>query len=436
MAEYAPLTAKQCQYIERSDRCWLNVAEGGKRAGKNVINLIAWAACLEDHPDKLHLAAGVSISAAKLNIIDSDGFGLKWIFKGRCREGQYEDRDALFIRTRTGEKIVLISGGGDKLSAAKIKGQTYGSVYVTEANECHPDFIKEVFTRTLSSHNRKIFFDLNPMPPSHWFYQEILDFYDREAAAGTVTGYNYEHFTVLDNLSISTEKLQTLLKTYDKGSIWYSRDILGLRTSASGRIYGAYHYDDVAVTREWLRQQQFVELIVGVDVGGTDATAATLTGLTRGYKTLCHIDGYYHKQGMNDKMDEATYALEIVRWLMPWTTVYPFIGTIYVDSAAKLFVRALKNALDAARLSKFAVRSTDKSDGILPRIELAETLFVQGRYKICENMTKWHEAYQMATWVPEEYAKGEWVRLDDGSYPIDCLDSAEYSFYPLMRYLI
>lgn len=123
MADYAPLTTKQSRYIDRADQCWLNVAEGGKRAGKNVINLIAWAACLQDHPDKLHLAAGVSISAAKLNIIDSDGFGLKWIFKGRCREGQYEDRDALFIRTRTGEKIVLISGGGDKLTAAKIKGK-------------------------------------------------------------------------------------------------------------------------------------------------------------------------------------------------------------------------------------------------------------------------------------------------------------------------
>ena len=125
MADYAPLTAKQSRYIDRTDHCWLNVAEGGKRAGKNVINLIAWAACLQDHPDKLHLAAGVSISAAKLNIVDSDGYGLKWIFKGRCREGQYEDRDALFIRTRTGEKIVLISGGGDKLTAAKIKGKQH-----------------------------------------------------------------------------------------------------------------------------------------------------------------------------------------------------------------------------------------------------------------------------------------------------------------------
>lgn len=57
---YAPFTREQAEYIRRSMRSWLNVAEGGKRAGKNVINLIAWAICLETHPDRLHLCAGVS----------------------------------------------------------------------------------------------------------------------------------------------------------------------------------------------------------------------------------------------------------------------------------------------------------------------------------------------------------------------------------------
>ena len=48
--------------------------------------------------------SGVSLSAVKLNILDSNGFGLEWIFKGKCRKGQYEDRDALYVQTRTGEK--------------------------------------------------------------------------------------------------------------------------------------------------------------------------------------------------------------------------------------------------------------------------------------------------------------------------------------------
>ena len=46
------------------------------------------------------------------------------------------------------------------------------------------------------------------------------------------------------------------------------------------------------------------------------------------------------------------------------------------------------------------------------------------------------EAYQMAVWDAEEYEKGEWVRVDDGSYPVDCLDSAEYSMYGFKRHLL
>lgn len=42
----------------------------------------------------------------------------------------------------------------------------------------------------------------------------------------------------------------------------------------------------------------------------------------------------------------------------------------------------------------------------------------------------------MATWSDSDFAKGEWVRVDDGSYPVDCLDSAEYSYYPFKRMLI
>lgn len=123
MINYAPLTVKQSNYIRNCRDSWLNVAEGGKRAGKNIINLIAYAMCLEVHPDKLHLVAGVSLAAAKMNVIDSNGYGLAWLFEGRCREGEYKNRDALYIKTKTGEKVVIIAGGGKANDAARIKGK-------------------------------------------------------------------------------------------------------------------------------------------------------------------------------------------------------------------------------------------------------------------------------------------------------------------------
>lgn len=436
MIEYAPICKRQAEYIYRSKDAWLNVAEGGKRAGKNIINLIAWAASLEVHPDRLHLAAGVSQSSAKMNIIDSDGFGLQWIFYGRCRMGQVNGRDALIINTKTGEKVVIIAGGGDSRSASLIKGHSYGTAYITEVNECHQTFVNEVFDRTLASSKRQLFFDLNPKPPRHWFYSEILDFQDELKAQGKNQGYNYGHFTIADNRSIPRTALLEALSKYDRASMWYQRDILGKRVSASGRIYTGYRFKDIAIEPEIIHKMEFAELTVGVDVGGTDATVATLTGITKGFGQIVHIDGLYHKQGIDNKMSESLYAKMIVEWLIPWTKVYPRIGTIYVDSANKLFIRGLKNELYSRGMGRFDVRGFDKSDGILERIELACMLMAQGKYKISSTMSKWHEAYQMAVWSEDEFEKGNWVRVDDGSYPVDCLDSAEYSFFPLRRYLV
>lgn len=436
IVQYDGFTIPQRRYIERSANSWLNVAEGSKRAGKNIINLIAWSQAIETHPDRLHLAAGVSQSAVKMNIIDSDGFGLQWLFYGRCKLGKYNGRDALIVRTKTGEKAIIIAGGRDVASASMIKGHSYGSAYITEVNECHKTFFQEVMDRTLASGRRQLFFDLNPKPPAHWFYSEFLDYQDELKEQGKNPRYNYGHFTIADNLSISRDALRDMLQKYDRSSIWYQRDILGKRTSASGRIYTSYKYDDVSLDPKEIANMRFVDLSVGVDVGGTDATVATLTGLTPGWKSAVLIDGMYHKQGIDNRMDSSMYAKMIVQWLKPWTKIYPIIGTIYVDSANKLFIQDLRHELDRNGLQRFIVKGFNKSDGILERIELENMLLYTGRLKISSRLVKWHEAFQMAVWSDEDFEKGDWVRVDDGSYPVDCLDSTEYSLYPFKNYMI
>ncbi|MCR0424286.1 phage terminase large subunit [[Clostridium] innocuum] len=449
MIPYAPLTIKQSEYVKRCMTCWLNVAEGGKRAGKNILNTMAYGAVLEDHPDRLHLVAGVTLATAKMNVIDSNGFGLKHIFKGRCREGKYEERDALYVQTRTGEKIVICAGGGKVNDAARIKGNSYGTVYITEVNECHQSFVQEVFDRTLASTKRQLFFDLNPMSPSHWFYSDILDYQDELKARGENEGYNYEHFTIADNMSLSDAKLCEVLLTYDKTSLWYQADILGRRTAASGRIYERYSYKDVVITPDYISDKEFkdkgkrfVQFSIGVDIGGTDATVATLTGFTEGYREAIKLDGYYHKQGKNTSgYTHDKYAKEIVDKIVEWERTYhfyvPFFFNscdIFCESADKLFRQALSNELQRRGIY-ITVNPSYKKDGIVARIRLECILMNQGRLKIMNHMKPWIEAYENAVWDADEKAKGEWVRVDDGSYPVDCLDSGEYGIHPYARYL-
>ena len=112
MNKPAPFSRRQYEYFLRCYDSWFSVAEGGKRGGKNVLQTLVFCTMLETHKNRIHLVAGVSSATAKLNILDCDGYGLLNYFEGRCREGKYKDRDCVYIKTKTGEKIVLVSGGG------------------------------------------------------------------------------------------------------------------------------------------------------------------------------------------------------------------------------------------------------------------------------------------------------------------------------------
>ena len=301
----APFTQNQVDYLHRTMTSWYNVAEGGKRGGKNVLQVLAFCMALQNHPNKLHLIAGVSQTTAKLNIVDCDGFGLMNFFDGKCRQGKYNDRSALFVQTKTGEKIILVSGGAKDGDEKYIKGNTYGMAYVTEANECHPNFIQEVFDRTLSSSDRKIFHDLNPKAESHWYYTDVLDFHQEKQRKDRNYGYNYGHFTIADNLSIDDEKLRNTLKTYQKGTVWYERDILGRRKTARGIIFPNFASDQTPyIIKAEELPKRFRSVEAGFDIGGNgSAYAMTCTG--QGYDGIQYKLKAEKRQADKMSMDDV-----------------------------------------------------------------------------------------------------------------------------------
>jgi PBSX family phage terminase large subunit len=428
---YAPFSAKQLQYLRKSGVSWLNVAEGGKRAGKNIVNIVAFAMALANHPDTLHLAAGVTLAAAKMNVIDSNGLGLLNIFGGGCREGRYQGKEALIVNTGSGKKVVVIAGGGLSNDAARIKGNSYGMAYITEVNECHEDFFRETLDRTLASRDRRLFFDLNPKPPGHWFYREFLDFQQNRYDEGKNPGFNYGHFTIWDNMSLSDERLRDALSVYDPAGLWYQADILGRRVAAAGRIYTSFGRESVLPEGE-LFAGEYERFSIGIDVGGTDATAATLVGFDRGYRRVSVIDGFYHKQGGGAGMTDDAYAAMITEKIALWIEAFPNLPArcgVFCESADKLFRQALANRLRREGIG-LTVYPSYKNDGIIYRIRLINMLISQGRFRISDRMGKWIEALTNAGWSEKERANGDWRRVDDGSYPVDCLDSLEYAVTP------
>ena len=402
----APFTENQAAYFKRCFDSWFNVAEGGKRGGKNVLQTLAFCTMLEIHPDKLHLIAGVSQTTAKLNILDCDGYGLTNFFEGRCREGKYKDRSCLYVQTKTGEKIVLVSGGAKDGDEKYIKGNTYGMAYVTEANECHPKFINEVFDRTLSSSDRKIFHDLNPKAPGHWYYSDILEFHENRQQMDSAYGYNYGHFTIADNLSVDSAKLRKVLSTYKKGTVWYDRDIRGLRKIAEGLVYSNW---ETALTDEIPESGEYY---ISCDYGTQNPFSAGLWCVS-GDRAV-RIKEYYHDGRAKGQMTDEEYcdALEA------FSEAYS-IKQVIVDPSAASFIAAL-------RKRKFMV--VKAKNEVLDGIRMTASFLSGGQIKIHRSCVDAVREFGLYRW-DEKSSEDRVVKENDHA-----MDDIRYFSSTVLRY--
>lgn len=404
----APFSQRQLQYFQRAIHSWFNVAEGGKRGGKNVLATLIFCSLLETHKNKIHLIGGVSGATAKLNILDCDGYGLLNYFEGRCREGKYKDRDCVYVKTKAGEKIILISGGGKDGDEKLIKGNTYGMAYITEANECHPKFLKEVFDRTLSSTDRKIFHDLNPKEPEHWYYTDILQFHEEMQESDAKYGYNYGHFTIADNMSMSDDDVRAVLKTYKKGTVWYDRDIKGLRTVAEGLIFRyfadneeIYLYDETT-----FELPKFSKIVMGIDFGGDGSqTTFFLTGYIGGYKAFLGLEEA--DCPLSEEVDSKAICDKFVEFFMYCRNKYGKVDWVFPDSASPTMINSLRSAGRMRGIPAAKIKGVRKNK-VEDRPKTIDMLLTSGRLKINRKCVNTRQALKVLRWdekhpgIPED----------------------------------
>ena len=360
-------------------------------------------------------------------------------FSGRCREGKYKNKDCLYVKCSDGnEKILLISGGAKDGDEKYIKGNTYGMAYVTEANECHPKFLKEVFDRTISSAKRKIFHDLNPKPPSHWYYTDILDFHDKQQKENKNYGYNYEHFNMFDNMSITDEQLKIVLATYDKSSIWYKRDILGIRMANAGILF-----DLIANNKErYLTKDKISGMITtGVDFGKNGSKHAFCSQvISRSYRNVEVIrsdevdctnqDDVIDNDGIGVKLKQLRDGfIKHIKYVL---SHYGKIDYVFADSAEPSLIDFLQKSLENEGIH-IPVKPSIKIP-IEDRIHLIGVLLMQDRLKFIDGETnEIIKALQEATQDDKEEVD-RW--LDDGTSDIDILDAFDYGIENWVRELM
>lgn len=331
---------KHKQYIKRALHNRMNVAEGAIRSGKTIDNCIIAAMFLEQCPDKIHLATGSTQANAKLNIGVCNGFGLEHLFRGRCKWGKFRDNEALFVQTQTGEKIIVFAGGAKADSYKRILGNSYGLWIATEINE-HYDcddsrssFIKVAFGRQAAAQKQMILWDLNPCNPAHRIYKDYIDKYQQ----GFIGGYQYQHFTIADNRSITPQRFEEIKSQYTEGSIWYRRDILGERCIAEGLIYPMWEKALCDIPDEPTK-----EYSLSLDYGTMNAFAGLLWEKKGGiwYATR---EYYWSGRDQHSQKTDEDYCNELEIWLLDIIDILQKRGErleVIIDPSAKSFITLL-----------------------------------------------------------------------------------------------
>lgn len=335
---------KHKAYIRACRSSTYNVAEGAIRAGKTVDNIFAFAYDLKRSRDRMHLATGSTVANAKLNLGDANGFGLEHIFRGQCRWSKYKDNEALLIKgpdTRGQLRIVVFAGAAKADSFKKIRGNSYGMWIATEVNLHHGSFIHEAFNRTAAAHKRKFYWDLNPDHPKAKIYTDYIDRYKEKAMAGELDGYNYEHFTIDDNETISPERIAEIKSQYDPASVWYKRDILGRRMVAEGLIYDNFSYDKHVVSQSL---EDYSRRYIGIDYGTQNPTVF-LDVKVGGSMVQVEREYYYSGRESRRQKTDAEYADDLQDFMGDGH----YKGVIVDPSAASFIAECRKRGISCIK---------------------------------------------------------------------------------------
>lgn len=431
---------KHKKYIKTALNYKQSVAEGAVRSGKTIDHCIIFSMYLETCEDKIHLASGSSLPNAKLNIGDCNGFGLEHIFRGRCRWGKYKSNEALFIQTKTGEKIVIFTGGGKSDSYKSILGNSYGGWIATEINE-HYDcddsrtsFIKVAMARQIASVHPFTLWDLNPSNPNADIYKNYIDKFMG------LDWYRYEHFNIFDNATMSQERIEEIKNKYDMNSVWYKRDILGERMVAEGLVFPYFANDckpylfKYQSLKEKMKEQgkRFSHLIIGVDFGDNGSKYSWhLTGFTNDWDYMWALDE--GDMAKSNAIDATKFCKAFVRFYKRCIECYGYVEWIFPDSASNTLINTLRAYFYAEGLDGSIIAPVKKNE-LTDRPITVDSLLVTGRLKIEEHCKNLINALSELVWdEKKDIPKDENVNNINDDWDSFCYTFITHSGYIDLR---
>ena len=424
--------------------------EGTVRSGKTIDLIEVFCLALDDTPDYLHLISCKDNDAITDNILDSNGLGILKRYPNlfKLKKDKIGGYYLQFKDTKGRMKKVLLCGYDKAPSWSKILGKTLGIILINEANIASKQFIDECFARQASAEKPLTLLDLNGDDPSHWVYQEYINYCKpllRETIPQSILsdmdefenrkGWYYFHFNFRDNPVMTEDKIKDIMNIYPVGSYYYNTKVLGIRGRIEGSIFAQYIIDN-EMFREHDRQK-VIFYDIGLDIGNNEikrGTILTLTAIERGYTEAYVIESYEAKSmEVNALVDELTN--KIGEWYDTYDK-FRFNG-VWMDSygAIQLMLETLRRKILEARMEclRGKVQPCMKfgdEKGRMARLELVMMLINQRRIHFTDKSRNTLNSLKKLV-----YNEKDGLPLDENQLEMDYYDSLCYSLTPHIREL-
>lgn len=417
--------------------------EGTTSAGKTTVGIFKFMLKVAESSQKYHIIAAEDIGTAEKNIINKDlgildVFGILAEYNGTGTKD--EKIPHIIFETEAGTKTIYVMGYGNKQKWKKALGGQYGCLYVDEINTADIEFVREASMRC-----DYFMGTLNPDDPNLSVYEEyinhsrpldkwrddtpteILEELKQEPKPGWVHWF----FSFKDNLGLTKDKLEKIIRTVPKGTKLYKNKVQGLRGRATGLVFSNFDRSKHVISKEWLRRQvgihniKFAKLSAGLDTSysqlSEDTIAMIFQGITTDGKLITIEEKVYNNKDLNIPLAPSDTAIKFVEFLDNCCREWGIVKDVFIDNADQgTITELLKYKRKKGCLYVF--NNSYKKIKIVDRINLQLGWIEQGCYLVCDDCEAHIKEMETYSWK------------EDGDEPEDkndhTINANQYSWIP------
>ncbi len=325
--KFTPFSKKQLQVLswwryEGTKDKEAIICDGSVRAGKTLtmsLSYVLWA--MNEFNDEQFGMAGKTIGSFRRNVARP----LKKMLQGRgYRVRDMRADNIIEISKGNITNRFFIFGGKDEAAQDLVQGLTAAGFFFDEVALMPQSFVNQATARC-SVEGSKLWFNMNPEGPYHWFKLEWIDQIDLKNAL-------HIHFTMNDNPSLSDQVRARYERMYS--GVFYQRYILGLWVLSEGVIYD--NFDRQTMSEDIPDDMHFSKYYVSCDYGTLNPTVFLLWGLNDGV-WYCIKEYYYSGRETKHQRTDEQYANELVKFLDG------IKAQIIIDPSAASFITKLRS---------------------------------------------------------------------------------------------